>query len=75
MITTEELTLRLNDLGYEPLLTTLKAIDPDLYQVIEALSLVRNHKFGTVTVEVYRGRITLITPALKIHIQEQAAPK
>ncbi|MHB8483965.1 MAG: hypothetical protein ACYDBV_14805 [Nitrospiria bacterium] len=65
----EELALRLNDLGYQPLLDTIKAIDPDLYKVIEALTMVRNNRFGKLEIEIADGKIMMITPSLKIKLR------
>lgn len=64
----EEIAVRLNELGYEPLLNTIKAVDPDLFEVIKALTVVRNNGYGTVSLEVYNGKITLVTHTFKKHL-------
>ena len=65
----EELASRLNDLGYEPLLLTIKAVDPDLYQIIQAIAMVKNNKFGSVAIEIQDGKVMMITPSLKIKVR------
>jgi hypothetical protein len=65
----EELALILNDLGYKPLMDTIKAIDPDLYQVIEAITIVRQHSFGKIELEVADGKIVLVSKTLKTRLR------
>jgi hypothetical protein len=67
----DELAARLNDLGYEPLLATIKALDPDLFEVIKAVGIVRSNNYGTVTIEVYRGKITQISHTLKKSLNKE----
>lgn len=68
-MTPEELAQRLNDLGYQPLMDTIKAIDPDLFEVIKAISMVRTHRFGKVEVEIADGKIMIVMPSLKTKLR------
>lgn len=68
-MTPEELALTLNDLGYEPLLQTIKALDADLFEVIKAIGMVRQHRHGNVIIEIADGKIVLVTHALKTKLR------
>lgn len=65
----EELALILNDLGYKPLMDTIKAIDPDLYEVIEAITIVRQNVYGKVDIEIADGKIVLVSKTLKTKLR------
>lgn len=65
----EDLAVILNDLGYKPLMDTIKAIDPDLYKVIEAITIVRQNVYGRVEVEISDGKIVLINKTLKTKLR------
>lgn len=71
----DELAQRLNDIGYGPLLITLKALDPDLFEVVKAITIVRENNFGTVTVEIYRGKIMNVAHTLKKNLNREIDKK
>ncbi len=68
-MTTEELTIILNCIGYSPLMAVLKTVDPDLEQVIEAITFIRGHGFGDIKITIADGKVMYIEPTPKINVR------